>query len=567
MAALVVGGSPCPRSENVENCGNQIVNSPRSPAGSSSSAGFRKRARLPSPSDETNTAPKKLLKLGQLLSTRKKRGASSLVEGAESVKKRKPERASPLLKDSDLTARSRVANIMRNQKSMVHNIMHRQLGSSHGMVKRGSFRLQPSLNQKTFGFKGTFELVSTLETSEPDDEDAVKLSFLLRQSPVIEIVAARNVIFGLTQTGLCAAFDRRENRKICFLNVAPDEVIRSLFYNKINDAIITVSVYKCDGYSSLQCRSTSLKCVKRGESQHGYALFPSEVLRWPGFVEFDDVNSKVLTFSAVDEVYKIWDLANYTLLYEIKNRGIQEIKISPGIMLIIHEHRVQEAESGESFAVAPLKVLDVETGTTLKDFYRPLKQAGGVTKQLEFIEQFNEKLLMKQSGEDLEIFDIRTDCSVTVPGTDFVAPSAFIFLHNNQLFLTFKGREISVWNFRGEQVTTFADHRLMIPNCNTNNIYINTTQDILLSYCTRNLASEDDMNGQLHGSINVSDILTGASLAKVVPSKEEVAEGNESVRIKRRTDILDHVSSLYFNEVDHEIYTGGMDGSIYIWSN
>lgn len=32
----------------------------------------------------------------------------------------------------------------------------------------------------------------------------------------------------------------------------------------------------------------------------GYALFESESLKYPGFVEFDDVNAKVLTFSAQD---------------------------------------------------------------------------------------------------------------------------------------------------------------------------------------------------------------------------------------------------------------------------
>ena len=34
------------------------------------------------------------------------------------------------------------------------------------------------------------------------------------------------------------------NTRICFLNVTPDEVIRSLFYNKSNNSIITVSVYR-----------------------------------------------------------------------------------------------------------------------------------------------------------------------------------------------------------------------------------------------------------------------------------------------------------------------------------
>ena len=32
-------------------------------------------------------------------------------------------------------------------------------------------------------------------------------------------------------------------------------------------------------------------------------MFESESLRWPGFIEFDDVNSKVLTYSAQVRAY------------------------------------------------------------------------------------------------------------------------------------------------------------------------------------------------------------------------------------------------------------------------
>lgn len=49
------------------------------------------------------------------------------------------------------------------------------------------------------------------------------------------------------------------NKRICFLNVSPDEVIRSLFYNKNNDSLITVSVYASDNFSSLKCRSTKIE--------------------------------------------------------------------------------------------------------------------------------------------------------------------------------------------------------------------------------------------------------------------------------------------------------------------
>jgi hypothetical protein len=40
--------------------------------------------------------------------------------------------------------------------------------------------------------------------------------------------------------------------------------------------------------------------IRRVQPDAGFALFESESLKWPGFVEFDDVNGKVLTYSAQD---------------------------------------------------------------------------------------------------------------------------------------------------------------------------------------------------------------------------------------------------------------------------
>lgn len=113
------------------------------------------------------------------------------------------------------------------------------------------------------------------------------LSFLRKRSKIIEIVAARDIVFALAQSGVCAAFSRGDkcyfcrfhkpatfylevlilsilldaetNQRICFLNISPDEVIRSLFYNKNNDSLITVSVYASDNFSCLKCRTTRIE--------------------------------------------------------------------------------------------------------------------------------------------------------------------------------------------------------------------------------------------------------------------------------------------------------------------
>jgi hypothetical protein len=103
----------------------------------------------------------------------------------------------------------------------------------------------------------------------------------------------------------------------------------------------------------LKILATLSRYIRRAKPDAGFPLFESESLKWPGFVEFDDVNGKVLTYSAQDRytltsvmiikyvysetvlmplhsansTYKVFDLKNYTLLYSISDKNVQEIKI------------------------------------------------------------------------------------------------------------------------------------------------------------------------------------------------------------------------------------------------
>lgn len=67
---------------------------------------------------------------------------------------------------------------------------------------------------------------------------------------------------------------------------------------------------------------------------------------------------------------------------------------SPGIMLLIFERTPSHV---------PLQILSIEDGTVLKTFHHLLHK----NKKVDFIEQFNEKLLVKQENENLQILDVR----------------------------------------------------------------------------------------------------------------------------------------------------------------
>jgi hypothetical protein len=171
-----------------------------------------------------------------------------------------------------------------------------------------------------------------------------------------------------------------------------------------------------------------------------------------------------------------------------------------------------------------------------------------------------------------------------VSSTDFLTPSAFIFLYENNLFLTFRDRTVAVWNFKGELVTSFEDHMLWHPDCSTNNIYITSEQDLIISYCKADEPSHsllpspspsDEPPGETPvGSINMSNILTGKCIAKISANDPELRicprrrgeTGHSSVRSTVR-EALEDVTALFYDEDRNEMYTGNKHGLVHVWSN
>ena len=207
------------------------------------------------------------------------------------------------------------------------------------------------------------------------------------RSRIMEIVAVGPTVFGLTENGVCVAFDIDSGRRICVVNADSTEVVRSLFHNKTNGTLITVSVHAVDQYSSLRCRANPVSELRAGVTGSATALFTTESLRWPGFVEFDDCNLRIVTYSADSSTYKVWSMADPAkVLYHLQGDQIAEIKISPGIMLLVLQQQ-------EGASHVPLKLLSIESGQTLVELDQPTVRG----KKIEFIEQFNEKLLLKQA--------------------------------------------------------------------------------------------------------------------------------------------------------------------------
>jgi hypothetical protein len=51
------------------------------------------------------------------------------------------------------------------------------------------------------------------------------------------------------------------------------------------------------------------------------------VLRWPDFIEFDEINGKIITKHHSMETFRIWSMATYDLCYVIVQPNVAEFKI------------------------------------------------------------------------------------------------------------------------------------------------------------------------------------------------------------------------------------------------
>ncbi|WOK93244.1 hypothetical protein Cni_G01939 [Canna indica] len=129
---------------------------------------------------------------------------------------------------------------------------------------------------------------------------------------------------------------------------------------------------------------------------------------------------------------------------------------------------------------------------------------------------------------------------------------------------------IIVWNFRGELVTSFEDHLLWHPDCNTNDIYITSDQDLIISYCKAKAGRGDEGEVSTVGCINMSNILTEKCIAEILACDVELhispRRRGETEQFSIRSTVreaLEEVTALFYDEDRNEIYTSNKQDLIH----
>ncbi|KAL4458701.1 hypothetical protein ABPG75_013566 [Micractinium tetrahymenae] len=430
--------------------------------------------------------------------------------------------------------------------------------------------------------------------------------YLRRRSAVREIVAAAGVVVALADSGVCAALDQESGQPLCFVNTEADEVVRSLYISRPTDALITVSVFSGDAFQQLRVRATPLAALRGGQPHAWRTLFASEVLRWPGFVEFCDVNDVAVTMNAETRTFKVFDLRSPAHpRFHVGSSGVQDLKITSGGALLLTMQPQSPAELA-------LRVLDLADGSLLKELRLPLEHGCGAAQEpcaccgapqgrLELAELFGRHLLVKEAGGPLLILDIATDAARRVPHADFSSPAAFIHLPFNHSFLAFfQSGPAQLWSFEGQRLASLA-HAVLPDAAAINTVYISEHQDLMFAYCrpgdssrepvTPGVAtaataapaaaaagaagggSEGSSDSAALGCIRVYSLLTGRQVAVVQqhPQRQQRPGLPGSARRQARLaaaagQALKHVTSLLMDERTHTLYTGTEDGRLQSWA-
>ena len=77
---------------------------------------------------------------------------------------------------------------------------------------------------------------------------------------------------------------------------------------------------------------------------------------------------------------------------------------------------------------------------------------------MEFLEWYNEKILVKYKDKPLQIKYALEDKEIMV--SEFKTPDAFVFIYEREIFLTLNDGKIVLYNSEGKMVSNFNDYKV-----------------------------------------------------------------------------------------------------------
>ncbi|KAL6642558.1 hypothetical protein ACP70R_020739 [Stipagrostis hirtigluma subsp. patula] len=428
----------------------------------------------------------------------------------------------------------------------VRKLMRREIGAMRG-------RPDTALCAEKFR---RFQLQRIVEEFSVEADARYMLRASSVMGPITRIASANHFIFAFTFSGFCFAFHQTANGSIvpykrygiwCINNLG--EMIETIFYNKINDAIIIV-------YSMLTLRSCN-------NWDSGVPVFGSRAKYLP---IFDDCNSIAVVSSALNEhVINVYELKSYNLVHSFDGQGICSIALRPGTMIMVH-NSISDCIS--------IEIWSTESWTSLTKLNHHMRPG----REPLFIGLSNEILLVEEKGENMKVIDIWNRDNVT----------AIRYTEDAKLLLSFGlNASNTLLKFNNGMVVTCDCHGGQIDLLDGNEVAGNMSRYSFDTYVTRDKnfavlysrkfreSIDKKQVSSVVGSINICNTFSGKTIFKINPYDDldlKVAPRKEvdRKRTKIRCNIheaLHNVTALYYDEERHIIYTGNFQGFVHMWSN
>ncbi|SCN43181.1 conserved Plasmodium protein, unknown function [Plasmodium ovale] len=264
------------------------------------------------------------------------------------------------------------------------------------------------------------------------------------RTKIKEIILANDVIVVLLISGISRAYDIVNGRFLCEINPNTFSVVHTIVYNSYNNTLI---VAYASFPAHLQCKVIDCNDLKIGRTNSSGLgiLFEKVILSHPAFFEFCETNGRIGAANLNANSYTFWDMRTYERVFEIEEE-FQEIRVSDGLVAMFKQPLNN---------TIPLALFDIENGKRLVETVISILPR----KEMQFLELLVTKLLIKQEGSSLRIYDLLKSTRQKVKNTYAFQPTAFVFydhpspingkVYNNEIskkFFTISNDLIEFWD-------------------------------------------------------------------------------------------------------------------------
>lgn len=232
-----------------------------------------------------------------------------------------------------------------------------------------------------------------------------------------------------------------------------DKLAKSISLNKLNNTMLIVYLTKESSTAQLKCAVVELNQLRDIISSNEYSdleynnIFLTENLSSPAFVEFDDNNSKIITRNSLGS-YKIWNMKDYKLIFELTDRRIEEIRSADGILLTI-----KTVETNDKLL---LSLYNIDNGKVLCNYVLDLLP--GI--ELEILEIFDKTLLTKQANSQAVLVNLIKLEYHFIKTENLDDKSLFMYVNKSEIFITLNKNSLIFFNLKGEEIRRITNENI-----------------------------------------------------------------------------------------------------------